>query len=582
MPRNGSGVYAAPASSWNPAVGAQVINSTDWNALLADISSTLSQSLSADGQTTATARIPFAQGVRIAAGSDSSPSLNFTGALTTGLYAPAADEFGITVATTPVLTSDGAALNLLVNTLITGNLGVSGKISAAASATGGAGLNIGQGVAPTSPNNGDVWITSAGLYGRVNGATQGPYLSSGGAFLAVANNLSDLASASTARTNLGLGTMATQAASAVNITGGAIAGITDLAVADGGTGASTASNARTNLGLVIGTDVQAYHANLAAFAGLSLIADRLPYANGTGTLALATFTAAGRALVDDADASAQRTTLGLVIGTNVQAYDAGLASIAGLTTLADRMIYTTASDTYAVTTLTSFARTLLDDADAATARTTLGLGSIATQGSSAVTITGGSITGITDLAVADGGTGSSTASGARSNLGIGTIGTQDAGSVAITGGSIIGITDLAVADGGTGASDAAGARTNLMPSFAGNAGKSLVVNSAETDLEYGGPMYVVFEGQGSNGACVIRASRGVSAVSRTAAGTYLVGFPDLGVSDFGATVTASNQDVVGNCTGQSSTQANLWFQLGNASAGSGATDPTFATVMFAR
>jgi microcystin-dependent protein len=53
----------------------------------------------------------------------------------------------------------------------------------------------------------------------------------------------------------------------------------------------------------------------------------------------------------------------------------------------------------------------------ATARTSLGLGSIATQASNNVTITGGSITGITDLAVADGGTGSSTASGARSNLG---------------------------------------------------------------------------------------------------------------------------------------------------------------------
>ena len=81
---------------------------------------------------------------------------------------------------------------------------------------------------------------------------------------------------------------------------------------------------------------------------------------------------------------------------------------------------------------TPFALTLLDDANAAAARTTLGLGTIATQAASAVaitggtiagaTITGGSISGITDLAIADGGTGSSTASGARTNLGAGAVG----------------------------------------------------------------------------------------------------------------------------------------------------------------
>jgi hypothetical protein len=57
---------------------------------------------------------------------------------------------------------------------------------------------------------------------------------------------------------------------------------------------------------------------------------------------------------------------------------------------------------------------------------------------SSVNITGGSITGITDLAIADGGTGASSAPAARTSLGLGTIATQDASSVAVTGGTVIG------------------------------------------------------------------------------------------------------------------------------------------------
>lgn len=71
-------------------------------------------------------------------------------------------------------------------------------------------------------------------------------------------------------------------------------------------------------------DAQPLDGELSTLAGLVSAADRLPYFTGAGTATLAVFTAAGRALVDDADATAQRATLGLVIGTDVQAFNSNI------------------------------------------------------------------------------------------------------------------------------------------------------------------------------------------------------------------------------------------------------------------
>ena len=148
------------------------------------------------------------------------------------------------------------------------------------------------------------------------------------ALTAAGRALLDDADASAQRNTLGLDTMALQPASGVAITGGTatlssatissatinggtISGITDLAIADGGTGASTAANARTNLGLAIGSDVQAYDAGLASIAGLTTGGGEIIYTLDTDSYATTPITAAGRAILDDANASAQRTTLGL-------------------------------------------------------------------------------------------------------------------------------------------------------------------------------------------------------------------------------------------------------------------------------
>ena len=66
--------------------------------------------------------------------------------------------------------------------------------------------------------------------------------------LSIAQGGTAASTAAATRANLGLGSLATQNANSVAVTGGTISGITHLAVADGGTGASTTAAARTNLG----------------------------------------------------------------------------------------------------------------------------------------------------------------------------------------------------------------------------------------------------------------------------------------------------------------------------------------------
>lgn len=194
-------------------------------------------------------------------------------------------------------------------------------------------------------------------------------------------------------------------------------GQSPLTISKGGTGAATASGARTNLGLAIGTNVQAWDADLDALAALSgtstiyyrsaantwtgvtigallqfsggtlnvgdaeLVAlagltsanNKCFYWTGSGTAATYDCSSYGRGLINAADASAARSTLALVIGTDVQAWDAELAAIAGLATAANKCTYWSGTATAALYDCSSYGRSLANAADASALRTLGGL-----------------------------------------------------------------------------------------------------------------------------------------------------------------------------------------------------------------
>lgn len=237
---------------------------------------------------------------------------------------------------------------------------------------------------------------------------------------------------------------------------------------------ANAAAQRTTLGLgtaavAASGDFQAANANLTALAGQTGAADNVSYWTAAATLALAALTAFGRSLIAAADAAGVRTLLGLgtAATTDASAYqaaDAELTALAGLMSAADKGIQFTGSGTAATFDLTAAGKALLDDADAAAQRTTLGAAASASPtltGTVVVRQTGG-VAGTDEIQLShDGSNGIIESKDGALNL-------KASGAVRINLTSSIGI-DASIADSATGGGrlfiNKDGTSIFVMPSF---------------------------------------------------------------------------------------------------------------------
>ena len=412
-----------------------------------------------------------------------------------------------------------------------------GKQLFPASATGGAGINLGAGVAPTSPNNGDCWATSTGLFCFNGGVTQ-QYLVSG-------NNLSDINNAATAKTNLGLANIASSG-SASDITSGT------LVVARGGTGAGTFTANKPLIGAGTGavtTGTTSGSTTTFATASGTLTSGHCVQIDASGN-----FIDAGG--VCTTGGGGGTVTSGLI---NQLGYYASAGTvISGLTTANSGVLVTSAGGVPSISTTLpgslsipsptvtgAFTATgLVTNADLANSSTTV-LGTSCTLGSSCTPTVALASNVSGTLPVANGGTGAATLSGGKPLFG--------AGTSAITTGTLSGnTTELGTVTGAltSGHCIQADVSGNLVDagSGCGGSGSGTVNSGTSNQISYYATSGTAVSGiTTANNAVLVTNGSGVPSESTTLPSSLSIPSPTV-TGAFTATGLVTNADLVNSGT----------------------------------
>ncbi len=268
---------------------------------------------------------------------------------------------------------------------------------------------------PALDNDGDALVAGAlyfnttisGMKVYTGTAWVAAYISGGSGVLLASNNLSDVSSISTARTNLGLGTGDSPQFTAVNI-----GNATDTTLTRVSAGVVAVEGSNILLASSIGSTVQGYDAQLADVAGLAVTDGNFIVGNGTNfvaesgdtartSLGLGTgdspqFTAVN--VGNASDTTVTRASAGVIavegsnvlmasnIGASVQAYDAELQAISGLS--ANGLVTRTSSSTAAARTITGTTNVItVTNGDGVSGNPTLTTGSLVARTDTAQTFT---------------------------------------------------------------------------------------------------------------------------------------------------------------------------------------------------